>query len=183
MSAAPIQTPFRGVLYRSRTEARWASFFHALNIEARYEAEGFVLPNGAKYLPDFFISKFPLYIEVKPMAPTAAERRKAFWLFDLTKVPVLIVIGEPSSRQGEIFNSFFDGELGRPSNTFFGGCRRCDQVAIAYEWGSVAHGYEPLGGCSNPLRCGDRDSSQEVDKISAAIDRCRDERFGFYPAA
>jgi len=181
MSVRPIQTRFRGVLYRSRTEARWAAFFESLQLKTQYEAEGFDLPNGESYLPDFFIPSLPLYVEVKGETPTADERRKAYWLYDLTGVPVLIVIGDPSMRRGEIFNSFFDAELGPPKNSFFGGCRRCNQIAVAYEWEN-GHGYEPFGVCGDPMRCAEREASQETDRIEAAIQMSLSERFGVHPA-
>lgn len=50
-----IPTHYNGYQFRSRLEARWAVFFGALNIEYQYEPEGFVLPDGTKYLPDFWL--------------------------------------------------------------------------------------------------------------------------------
>lgn len=38
-----IETTYRGIKYRSRTEARWAAFFDAMRIDAVYEGEGFDL--------------------------------------------------------------------------------------------------------------------------------------------
>lgn len=66
-----IQTRYAGYLFRSRLEARWAVFFDALKLDWQYEPEGFDLPSGQKYLPDFKIkSKFHetlLWVEVKPL--------------------------------------------------------------------------------------------------------------------
>lgn len=61
-----IQTEYNDILYRSRLEARWAILFDALNIEYIYEPECFVLSNGQKYTPDFYIPKYDMYIEIKP---------------------------------------------------------------------------------------------------------------------
>ena len=73
----PIETKYNGYRFRSRLEARWAVFFDALGIEYEYEPEGFELPSGKRYLPDFRVkccgtrgvcdpdSPFDLYIEVK----------------------------------------------------------------------------------------------------------------------
>jgi hypothetical protein len=65
----PIQTRYAGYLFRSRLEARWAVFFDALGLRWEYEPEGFVLPSGEKYLPDFCIHlrHGPLWIEIKPL--------------------------------------------------------------------------------------------------------------------
>jgi hypothetical protein len=61
-----IETEYKGILFRSRLEARWAIFFDALKLEWVYEPDCFVLSNNQKYTPDFYIPKYELYIEVKP---------------------------------------------------------------------------------------------------------------------
>lgn len=73
----PIETMWDGHWFRSRLEARWAVLLDDLGIEYVYEPEGFKLPSGRKYLPDFFIPEFrtddpaienargDVYIEVK----------------------------------------------------------------------------------------------------------------------
>jgi len=38
-----IQTEYKGYLFRSRLEARWAVFFDACGIEYEYEPEGRIL--------------------------------------------------------------------------------------------------------------------------------------------
>lgn len=73
----PIETIYKGYKFRSRLEARWAVFLDALGVKWEYEPEGFKLPNGKWYLPDFKVecygtrgdcyeeASFTLYIEVK----------------------------------------------------------------------------------------------------------------------
>lgn len=61
-----IQTEFKGILFRSRLEARWAILFDSLNLKWVYEPECFLLSNSQKYTPDFYLSDLDLYIEVKP---------------------------------------------------------------------------------------------------------------------
>lgn len=61
-----METEYKGILFRSRLEARWAILFDALELEWVYEPECFKLPSGLKYTPDFYIPKFDLYVEVKP---------------------------------------------------------------------------------------------------------------------
>lgn len=53
MGIKPIETEYNGYRFRSRLEARWAVFFDALGVSYEYEPEGFELPSGKKYLPDF----------------------------------------------------------------------------------------------------------------------------------
>lgn len=98
----PIETVYNGYRFRSRLEARWAVFFDALGVKYEYEPEGFELPSGKKYLPDFRVKcwgkrgsydgpPFDLYIEVKGhMTYKDAEK---IWEFsgEHHENPVLIV--------------------------------------------------------------------------------------------
>lgn len=70
-----IETIYNGYRFRSRLEARWAVFFDALNIEYQYEPEGFK-GNGYAYLPDFYLPKAKVYIEVKPSFEKLMEDEK-----------------------------------------------------------------------------------------------------------
>jgi hypothetical protein len=60
-----IETVLDGVRYRSRTEARWATFFNALGVRFEYERERIELSSGESYLPDFYLPEFRAYFEVK----------------------------------------------------------------------------------------------------------------------
>lgn len=60
-----IQTEYKGYLFRSRLEAKWAAFFDACGVEWEYEPEGIALSDGTKYLPDFYLIDFHCYFEVK----------------------------------------------------------------------------------------------------------------------
>jgi hypothetical protein len=68
MPIAPIQTTYKGYRFRSRLEARWAVFFTALGLTWEYEPEGFVLPSGQHYLPDFrvYMDGTINWFEIKP---------------------------------------------------------------------------------------------------------------------
>jgi hypothetical protein len=61
-----LETKYNGILFRSRLEARWAVLFNALGIDYVYEPECFILKNGLKYTPDFYLPNYDLYIEIKP---------------------------------------------------------------------------------------------------------------------
>lgn len=64
-----IQTAYKGYHFRSRLEARWAVFFDALGMKWEYEPEGFELPGGVRYLPDFKVTNADggiIWYEVKP---------------------------------------------------------------------------------------------------------------------
>lgn len=60
------ETCYRGVLFRSRLEARWAVFFDALKVSWQYEPRRFFFPDGTSYLPDFYLPNWnDSYIEIK----------------------------------------------------------------------------------------------------------------------
>lgn len=81
----PIETIYKGYRFRSRLEARWAVFFDACgNVEWEYEPEGFVLPGGLTYLPDFLIHNHAgrggekLWVEVKGKCMETSDADKLF---------------------------------------------------------------------------------------------------------
>lgn len=60
-----IPIKYKGVRYRSKLEAQWAKFFDHFGIRHIYEPEVFVLDDGTKYLPDFYLPDSKQYFEVK----------------------------------------------------------------------------------------------------------------------
>ena len=64
MSIKAIPTKYKGIEYRSRTEARWAVFFDSLNVQFEYEREGYQLSN-CWYVPDFWLPRSKCWIEIK----------------------------------------------------------------------------------------------------------------------
>lgn len=100
-----IQTKYRGYNFRSRLEARWAVFFDELDIEWQYEPEGFELPDGTRYLPDFHINQQGVYsigkhtygpwFEVKGTEPTSGEILKMQELCDSLSSYGFLVWGQP----------------------------------------------------------------------------------------
>lgn len=80
----PIETKYKGILFRSRLEARWAYFFDLIGVQWEYEPEGYSLPSGP-YLPDFWLPKVSLrgdapglFVEVKPTADNDENRLREF---------------------------------------------------------------------------------------------------------
>lgn len=88
-----IQTEYKGYLFRSRLEARWAVFLDACGADWEYEPEGYDLGDGLYYLPDFLIhgvtvnhgyfkKNCDIYLEVKGRM-NAADAEKINRFYDL----------------------------------------------------------------------------------------------------
>lgn len=60
-----IPTRYAGVEFRSRLEADWAATMNALGVAWQYEPEGYRLPSGAWYSPDFWLPDVRAWLEVK----------------------------------------------------------------------------------------------------------------------
>lgn len=92
-----IETNYKGYRFRSRLEARWAVFFDALQIEWQYEPEGFELDELGRYLPDFYLPNINggLWVEIKALKPTEAERNKLIAVANLTSKKATFRVGEP----------------------------------------------------------------------------------------
>ncbi len=91
----PIETRYAGYRFRSRAEARWAVFFDHLGIQWEYEPEGYELPGGIRYLPDFWLPNENAFFEVKGggIDEGGEEMMKAALLAHTTLKRVLLVGG------------------------------------------------------------------------------------------
>jgi len=97
-----IQTRYKGYRFRSRLEARYAVLFDALGIRWDYEPEGFELPGGLRYLPDFWLHipgkpGWGYWIEVKALSPTPNEVRRLEILSKHTRHHGWFFIGTPGN--------------------------------------------------------------------------------------
>lgn len=125
-----IQTTYKGYRFRSRLEARWAVFFDTLGIRWEYEPEGFELPDGRRYLPDF---RFGMrddspecYGEVKPLqafesAPKAQEfawgkRCTVYGLDGMPDSGRTYVSWWPYGRDSRLLAVMFPGDIDRAVN-------------------------------------------------------------------
>lgn len=78
MHVRAIETVHAGVRFRSRLEARWATFLDALRIPWEYEPETFEVPDwrtgqAAGYLPDFYLPTLGCYVECKGTLDDVSE--------------------------------------------------------------------------------------------------------------
>jgi len=89
-----IETNYKGYRFRSRLEARWAVFLDAIGVEWEYEPQGYEFDSGERYLPDFWISTWDCWIEVKGPEPTDQDARLAYLLAQGSGKPVILAHGQ-----------------------------------------------------------------------------------------
>lgn len=89
-----LRTEYRGTIYRSRLEARWAVFLDALDVPHLYEPEAFDLGDGTAYLCDFKLPASRIWIEIKPTLPSPEEIEKCRWLAQIVPDDVRLLYGE-----------------------------------------------------------------------------------------
>lgn len=131
-----ITTRYQGYNFRSRLEARWAKFFDHLKIKWSYEPEGFDLGNGLRYLPDFWLADWKMWVEIKPDSIDDVTREKARRLVQHSGYPVYCTEGMPD-RNGVIFYSHDGGAavLECPAYAYFG---EPDKERIVLGFGRVS---------------------------------------------
>jgi len=56
---------YNGYTFRSSWEVKFAVYLDGLGIKWEYEPESFKLSSGISYIPDFYLSKYDLWIELK----------------------------------------------------------------------------------------------------------------------
>jgi hypothetical protein len=98
----PIQTTYKGYKFRSRLEARWAVFLDDIGLVWEYEKDGYNLPSGP-YLPDFYLTDWNCWVEVKGTYPTEEEKTKCEELHWETDKAVLLVYGLPGENESLIW--------------------------------------------------------------------------------
>ena len=134
----PIETFYRGYRFRSRLEARWGVFFDALGVAWAYEPEGFVLPSGTYYLPDFYLPEPGFWFDVKPRHCSQAEQESTYAKlcelsghFDTDHGFVLC--GEPYAEKDNYggLDHAYD-IVGFDSPLIFAECPTCHQIGIAF---------------------------------------------------
>jgi hypothetical protein len=65
MAMRAIPMTYKGTTFRSRLEASWAAHFDQRGMPWDYEPEGFVLSDGTRYLPDFYVPTARAWAEIK----------------------------------------------------------------------------------------------------------------------
>ena len=93
------ETEYRGLIFRSKLEVRWAFLFDCLGVSWEYETKFYqigkssIFPDGKGYIPDFDLGYCTA--EVKPDDPTGEEIAKALGVLGVTRKPFYFLIGSP----------------------------------------------------------------------------------------
>ena len=185
-----IETEFDGRLFRSRIEARWAVFFHEAGIRYLYEHEGYVLPDGKRYLPDFYLPDMNLFAEIKPFAPTKLEEHKLSGLVESTGIrgTFLSNIPEPFATtlpEGEEYLSpifeMYEGALITDWPYYFCECSTCGGIGFEFDGRSDRMPCKTNNGCQRSTH-GDKGYNASSKKLVAAYNSARKARFEFLKA-
>jgi hypothetical protein len=138
-----IDTFYKGHRFRSRLEARWAVFFDRQGIKYNYELEGYAF-DDYRYLPDFWIPSWEVYLEIKPKMPTDEEMKRYVAFAQHALKSLLVLYGEPSELDHRIAWCSPVGLEARDLR--FAWCREdhCEQVFIANETCAFAQGLAPF---------------------------------------
>jgi hypothetical protein len=144
----PIETRYRGYRFRSRLEARWAVFFDDLGIPFEYELEGYSLPSGAAYLPDFVLPNLRVYVEVKPTEKLAISELKKIVEFALAgDHQLLLIVGSPTQETMYIIDRRTCGSVEEIEGVFENPLPDDEVVEIFFDnlrdWGTVQIGVTP----------------------------------------
>lgn len=93
----PIKTRYNEHLFRSRLEARWAVFFDTMGIKWKYEWEGYSFEDYT-YLPDFYLTDFEYYAEVKPDDKERVDFMRWRSFVTCSKKSLLMLYGLPNAN-------------------------------------------------------------------------------------
>lgn len=181
----PIETVYNGYRFRSRLEARWAVFFDSLGFKWQYEVEGFELPSGAKYLPDFYFPNSGIFGEVKPDKNIPFEELSKVCEFACHSVHgLLLIVGIPGEQTMYFLDSLScGGGFDRYAARWQGcGLSRDEAPSAFLEWvqnggWEVAPWLPPEGGSWGITYM--RLSEEAGLKLNRAYDSARQARFEF----
>lgn len=129
-----IETVYRNIRFRSRSEARWAYFLDQIGVPFEYEKEGYQMDNGLRYLPDFWLSDQKIWAEVKSEMPNEDEIEKAVRLVTESGLPLVFLIFA-NGRTDSIEHSggpYYIPELKdrHPQLACWQTCIGCEEVSI-----------------------------------------------------
>lgn len=180
-----IETKYNGIIFRSRSEARWAVFFNTLGIRWEHEKEGYQLGDIC-YLPDFWLPELDCWFEVKGADPDDLDCKKSSRLALHTEKVAYIAFGEmalPNEPKGTPrFHAFFPGPCPDADIDYaWTECPDCGKFGITYLGFSdrlpckTRHNH---GGCPKHSHNGSKAQNHDSRRLLSAYETARRERFG-----
>jgi hypothetical protein len=133
---AAIPTEYNGIVYRSRTEARWARFFDLVGIIHKYEHKWFT--NGFyQYLPDFYLPEVHLreygkgvYLEVKATQEEYEETKAKHIVMSNEKF--VVCIGNPPPEVDDETKACYQIYPWWDNGMVFARCNACKTIKIEF---------------------------------------------------
>lgn len=125
MEIKPIETEYKGYRFRSRLEARVAVLFDALRIKWLYEPEGFILSDGTRYLPDFYLPETETFVEVKGVM-TQSDRHKVEQFVKDSGKAVVIIYDDFTFEACDLWDGYY--ELASKSESVLAECDCCGKL-------------------------------------------------------
>lgn len=183
-----IQTRYHGYHFRSRLEARWAVFFETMAVQWTYEPEGFELPSGRRYLPDFHIAGVG-WIEIKPKLdnwdgmPWLREGSLEEEFFTPTMLtatshgpfpPGGCIVGEPGHVIDGDQRSSYAGAVWGDTCYYFCECPACGALGFQFSGNSARNSHRPACGAFEP---GGGNPNPNSPRLQGAYDAARSARF------
>lgn len=182
-----IPTTYGDVVFRSRLEARWAVFFDSMGLRWAYEPEGFILPSGERYLPDFKVQDIG-WLEIKPLIKRASKLfddeidaphygGSPFFQYDkptmysefaeTTDEPYFIIHGQPGSIDcdWETTPDYY-AACYQDSPYFFTQCSECNAIGLTYN--CQGYGIRHANDCTQRIIRAERLSHGSTEKLKSA---------------
>lgn len=185
-----IETYYDGHRFRSRLEARWYIVFDKLELGPMYEPEGFILPDGTYYLPDFYLPTLRTWVEVKGVMDDTSRKKIEAFASQLPEGQRLWVVHDIPNIKERSFGLDSEGmEMYWRNDAmdwpyYLCVCPKCGRVGIEYDgrgWrvddchsDDLSDLYYPGASCLNH---GDKGYSYNAPKILKAYDAARMARF------
>lgn len=178
-----IETEYKGYRFRSRLEARWAVFFDMLELEWEYEAEGFILENGTRYLPDFWLPKLNTFVEIKPKTENYGAWPKDVKAFDLANLfqksgdsrEIVILCGTPGPVELYEDTSSYYGFVQGDYSYVWCECPDCGSLGIQFDGRSARNKH--TSDCH--AMTGDKGYNRDSPRLLGAYAAARSARFEF----
>lgn len=125
-----IEVMYKGIMYRSITEAATAKFFYEHDIDFIYEPDCFIFQDGTKYMPDFYLPDQKTWVECKGIM-TDKDSNKIFKLAQESEEGQVVII-----KTGGHFEICGKESWEEENNVFIAKCKSCGKWYFGYNYDS-----------------------------------------------